>query len=559
MAAALQILHVDDKGRLVVSEPNLRELRNRMHAAGINALCVVSVAGSFRTGKSFLLTIMARYLAVQRRRRRSAKEAEESPPPGSDTSWIDAAGSEEAAFEWRGGTERHTTGIWIAGPYRPHRDDDTDAQRVGVLLCDTQGLWDGDSSHKLVTSIFGMSSILSSVCVYNLRGNIDLDKLDQISWFSSFGRSALAQCRYSSDGRVNKRRPAAGATTFQSLHLLVRDWVGYGGDDGSGTGATDAVECARRNREFYKDQRKQKQFDTFVGDLERIYTAVDVMLLPPPGPACCFATDFKGDLGQITRGFIVNVTRYCDTLFRGPLTLKQFNGSIVTPDAFCEITTRFAEIFSSSSTPSTMGFAKAMEKTVTMCARESALAIYRAQVGEGLAKLGTAVLGSESGAAFGAADTDARTKALAAYDRQATYGDAASIAAERAVLIEALAEAAGDARRLAQHRARCCFDDWAPYVLGIFLAWVADRVSDGLCDWWSSNCVALSSGLFRVYSSGGLLLLAMLAFSTHRYGAFPTTQASVALAERMVGMVTDWRASLVTTTPSTDISRRTKI
>jgi atlastin len=57
-------------------------------------VCVVSVAGAFRKGKSFLLDFFLRYL------NRNCKE-----------DWIGTDDEPLTGFHWKGGSERDTTGI----------------------------------------------------------------------------------------------------------------------------------------------------------------------------------------------------------------------------------------------------------------------------------------------------------------------------------------------------------------------------------------------------------------------------------------------------------------
>ena len=253
---SLQILAVDaDTNKLRVVDKNLKELHSRLEATGANALSVVSLAGSYRSGKSFLLTLMARYLESRRKNGAGSDN---------DTSW--AHGANVDAFAWRPGVDRHTTGIWAAGPYIEQRDD----RRVGILVVDSQGMWDGETDLNLLTSIFGLSSILSSVQIYNLAGGVvSMDKLDQVNAFTNFARSAITKCRR----QQQQRGKQVNVPTFQSLHLLVRDYVGYEGD------ACDMQICTKQNRDFLKAQKKLPQFSKFYGDLESIYGLVDVMLL----------------------------------------------------------------------------------------------------------------------------------------------------------------------------------------------------------------------------------------------------------------------------------------
>lgn len=67
------------------------------------------------------------------------------------------------SFPWRGGYERQTTGIWMwSEPFILHAHAGSDKQDIAVLLMDTQGMFDNQTSMLLTTQIFGLSTLVSS-------------------------------------------------------------------------------------------------------------------------------------------------------------------------------------------------------------------------------------------------------------------------------------------------------------------------------------------------------------------------------------------------------------
>ncbi|KTG03021.1 hypothetical protein cypCar_00005146 [Cyprinus carpio] len=151
---------------------------------------VVSVAGAFRKGKSFLLDFMLRYMYRK---------------PGED--WLGQENEPLTGFSWRGGSEPETTGIqlWSEVFIVPKED----GSEVAVLLMDTQGAFDSQSTVKDCATIFALSTMTSSVQIYNLSQNIQEDDLQQLQLFTEYGRLAMDEIFL---------KP------FQSLMFLVRDW-----------------------------------------------------------------------------------------------------------------------------------------------------------------------------------------------------------------------------------------------------------------------------------------------------------------------------------------------
>ena len=64
-------------------------------------------------------------------------------------------------------------------------------EKVAVVLMDTQGMFDFQTSKELTAAIFGLSTLISSYQVYNLAKQIQEDKLQQLHYFTEFSRVAL--------------------------------------------------------------------------------------------------------------------------------------------------------------------------------------------------------------------------------------------------------------------------------------------------------------------------------------------------------------------------------
>ena len=78
----------------------------------------------------------------------------------------DWLGDEDApleGFSWRGGSDRDTTGImmWSEPFIVPMRS----GEEIAILLMDTQGAFDSESTVKDCATIFALSTMISSVQV----------------------------------------------------------------------------------------------------------------------------------------------------------------------------------------------------------------------------------------------------------------------------------------------------------------------------------------------------------------------------------------------------------
>lgn len=66
----------------------------------------------------------------------------------------------ETSFAWRGGQERQTTGIWMWSD--PFIRISKSGEKLAILLMDTQGMFDNETTMTLTAQIFGLSTLVSS-------------------------------------------------------------------------------------------------------------------------------------------------------------------------------------------------------------------------------------------------------------------------------------------------------------------------------------------------------------------------------------------------------------
>lgn len=89
----VQIVDITKEHTFYLNEDNLQSILNHPRAR-MKKVCVVSVAGAFRKGKSFLLDFFLRYLSR-----------------GGRDDWMGGEEEPLTGFHWKGGSERDTTGI----------------------------------------------------------------------------------------------------------------------------------------------------------------------------------------------------------------------------------------------------------------------------------------------------------------------------------------------------------------------------------------------------------------------------------------------------------------
>uniref|UniRef100_A0A672GCD9 Atlastin-2-like n=1 Tax=Salarias fasciatus TaxID=181472 RepID=A0A672GCD9_SALFA len=297
-ARPVQIVAADEgEHSFSLQEAALERLLLQEHLEGLHVV-VVSVAGAFRKGKSFLLDFMLRYMYRQ-----------------SSTSWMGGEDEPLTGFTWRGGCERETTGIlaWsdVFVVERP------DGGRVALLLMDTQGAFDSQSTVRDCATLFALSTMTSSVQVYNLSQNVQEDDLQHLQLFTEYGRLAMEEV---------SEKP------FQTLMFLIRDWSypyehPYGLEGGRSflekrLQVSVGAPLKRNQHEELQNVRKH---------IHSCFSSIGCFLLPHPGLRVATHPQFDGRLRDINEEFKKELENLIPTLLSPEnLVEKEIGGSKVT-------------------------------------------------------------------------------------------------------------------------------------------------------------------------------------------------------------------------------------
>ncbi|XP_065185002.1 atlastin-1-like [Sycon ciliatum] len=305
---------------------------------------VVSVAGAFRKGKSFLLDFFLRYMNFS---------------PTGDVSGTEWMGSDDAhleGFHWRGGTDRDTMGVlmWSEPFFRTLPT----GEEVVVLIVDTQGAFDNQSTVKDCATVFAMSTMVSSVQVYNLSQMIHENDLQHLQLFTEYGRLAMEE---------------GDSTPFQGLHFLLRDWsYGYeyeNGREGGEKYLATTLEIKDTQHEQLRSVREH---------IRACFEEVSCFLMPHPGLKVATQRDFKGCLSDIDEEFKVQLNSLVPQLLAPEnLVIKKINGSKVTGSGLLEYFRAYMKIYNGEDLPEPKSMLEATAEANNMTAVNTAMEMYR--------------------------------------------------------------------------------------------------------------------------------------------------------------------------------------
>lgn len=306
-------------------------------------VCVLAVAGAFRKGKSFLLDFLLRYMNLQH-----------------EDVWLRDEDKPLTGFKWRQGSKRETTGVLIwSEPFLVKRSS---GEEIAVVLMDTQGTFDTQSSMKDSTVVFALTTMVSSVLVYNLMNNIQEDDLMNLQLFTSYGMMAQEE--------------PDSAHAFQRLHFLVRDWgfpyeVPYGHQGGQHL-LDEILMVTEKQHPAHQEVRR---------DLRKCFRDINCYLMPHPGFKVIQKADFDGRLKDIEAEFVNHLKILVPRLLSPDnLVKKEIGGQPIKSRDLLKFFTIFMEVFKDNDLPEPTTLVEFAAKASSQAAMEAGKSLYNEQM-----------------------------------------------------------------------------------------------------------------------------------------------------------------------------------
>uniref|UniRef100_A0A8C6ML20 GB1/RHD3-type G domain-containing protein n=1 Tax=Moschus moschiferus TaxID=68415 RepID=A0A8C6ML20_MOSMO len=331
------VLAHEDDHNFELDEEALEQILLQEHIPDLN-IVVVSVAGAFRKGKSFLLDFMLRYMYNK-----------------DSQSWIGGNNEPLTGFTWRGGCERETTGIQVWNAvFVIERPNGT---KVAVLLMDTQGAFDSQSTIKDCATVFALSTMTGSVQVYNLSQNIQEDDLQHLQLFTEYGRLAMEEIY---------QKP------FQTLMFLIRDWS-YPYEHSYGLeGGKQFLE-----KRLQVKQNQHEELQNVRKHIHNCFSNLGCFLLPHPGLKVATNPSFDGRLKDIDEEFKRELRNLVPLLLAPEnLVEKEISGSKVTCRDLVEYFKAYIKIYQGEELPHPKSMLQATAEANNLAAVAGAREIY---------------------------------------------------------------------------------------------------------------------------------------------------------------------------------------
>eukprot|EP00441_Pelagodinium_beii_P043138 CAMPEP_0197650006 /NCGR_PEP_ID=MMETSP1338-20131121/30684_1 /TAXON_ID=43686 ORGANISM="Pelagodinium beii, Strain RCC1491" /NCGR_SAMPLE_ID=MMETSP1338 /ASSEMBLY_ACC=CAM_ASM_000754 /LENGTH=614 /DNA_ID=CAMNT_0043224341 /DNA_START=69 /DNA_END=1913 /DNA_ORIENTATION=+ len=404
----LKILQLKpESSEVEILKENLEIISRRLQQSGANVVSIVAVMGTYRTGKSFLLDLLTRYL-----KRKAAKEeaelakvredplfvkpgqeqgqpvfkgssdpapedgwhfGEENRQKKSPPDWVlegdskrihEGSKLDEASdgFAWRPGKDKCTQGIWLWST--PFVFQDKAGRKVAVLLMDTQGAWDDTMTKAQSATIFGLTALLSSKLIYNIQNRIEEDKLENMDYITTFAQTVCSDL-------PGKEAP------FGHLELMVRDWVNYEDD-------FTLKQCKEQMAEHLDDHLSEEKVpQDAVPRVERLkstFRRINAWGLPHPGLKVTKPT-YTGEIEVIDHDFLYLLDKFGEQFFGDDFPQPSAPlGCEVTAAGFQQIVMNFAKAFRENAQDMAIGLREAFVKVELVTSKDDLLKRFREQL-----------------------------------------------------------------------------------------------------------------------------------------------------------------------------------
>mmetsp|Transcript_64535 Transcript_64535/g.120101 ORF Transcript_64535/g.120101 Transcript_64535/m.120101 type:complete len:583 (-) Transcript_64535:41-1789(-) len=500
--APLQIIRLDqDENKVTIDEDNLAIIEKNCRAHGsAMEVAVLSVMGAFRTGKSFLLDVMLRFLRAEAAGKkneqsgpeRGSQSGEAYPVPEWMRGQLEGSGEANDGFRFKGGMDKCTEGIWIwSVPFKRV----VNGKEVLLLLMDTQGAWDSEMTKEQSATVFGLTALLSSKLVYNISMQIQEDKVENLGFFMNFAQGALRSAAEKNRQSGNTVDEAEIERPFQSLTFLIRDWRNFR-DDWS------MEQCTKQMHEHMERHMNPKSANenSTTTALKRMFHDIGVWCLPHPGFAIEKET-WSGDVNDIQDDFIRFVDIYMHKTFTSELDTKKMLGAPLSSLSFSEVVRSFVRAFQDVQCHATT-FTEAVQTATVLAAQDSLQQFYRQEMEKELSSKSSGLPRDT----FNSHHEDLVKQLEAKFKTAVIFGTASNRQDAYTKIMEGVERLRQRFEQDNERRLEKALSGSARLALVALTCFVLDRVSDFACDWWSTTCAEASKLMLLVYVAIGIYI-----------------------------------------------------
>jgi atlastin len=200
-----------------------------------------------------------------------------------------------------------------------------------IVLIDTQGLFDPETSSEENAKILTLTTLLSSAMILNLNNVIQEDQLQYLQYATEFATFASSNNN-------------SGSKPFQKFMLLIRDWQNVDDFELGLEGGRGYLEQVLQFKAGQSDELRSVR-EHLRGSFEELICC----LMPYPGKKVASAKDYDGHWGAMDEDFLVELKSLVENFLKSEqICGKKVNGVTVSGGEFFEIIKGIVGTFSTS-------------------------------------------------------------------------------------------------------------------------------------------------------------------------------------------------------------------
>lgn len=326
------------------------------------AIGVVSVAGMYRTGKSYLLNRMLL--------------------------------NRSSGFQVGPSINPCTKGLWIWS--KPLSGTSADGEPLSILIIDTEGIGATDEDQNHDSKIFTLALLLSSYFIYNSKNSIDENAIQNLSFIVNITKNiqlsaapakkpSVVQNSFFSNSNSNKEENSDAkelASYFPSFLWVIRDFALRLVDaEGVAITAKEYLEKSleTQSKGFSEASEQKNQIRSLLKDFFRERNCIT--LVRPLTEETNLQNLDKLDLSQLRPEFSEQVNNLRKIALK-QIKAKTLNGKLLNGEMFCNMIKSYLEAINQGAVPvieNAWGF---MCKNECAKAMKNSLAVYEKYVTE---------------------------------------------------------------------------------------------------------------------------------------------------------------------------------
>ncbi|KAG5670807.1 hypothetical protein PVAND_001045 [Polypedilum vanderplanki] len=287
-----------------------------------------STIGSYRRGKSFFLDYCLRFLYANYQSINFPNNQ-----LSNKKNWMGLPDEPLTGFSWRAGFARDTSGILIWNDVFLYTVPNT-GENIAIIVMDTQGLFDNQTTVVNNSRIFALGSLFSSIQVLNLNGVVEENQLQYLQFATEYAKLAMKE-------NENFGKP------FQNLMFLIRDWAyitdyTYGIEGGEGY-----------MKRFLGETSSNKEIKSVREHIHNSFENLGCFLLPYPGEFVSGRSgQYDGNWRLMKPEFKIELEILIQYLLSpNRLIVKKINGMTLNGAKYLEFMRIYLNIFKSTDLP----------------------------------------------------------------------------------------------------------------------------------------------------------------------------------------------------------------